>query len=251
MWPHWTQGREGSLGGWICIDITHYKDRKIETASLDGVMVEEFQFLLRSFCLLSFLFLKGTDVTFMIRKSKLQCFKHAWLRSSDLLLLAAWGLLGWSSGFSLLLGLCSKLQRAGDALQLRRTASHVAASLAMEHRLQALRCPALVASQPLGSSWTRNWTHVSCTGRWILHHWATRLFEGWSRKLTSKSVTGKSGRCSDPGKVTRWCPRAEESEMLWLSWVFPILTDDHTSLYCCYYYCLILTREVQGIISHT
>ena len=25
-----------------------------------------------------------------------------------------------------------------------------------------------------GSSWPKNWTHVSCTGRWILYHWATR-----------------------------------------------------------------------------
>ena len=25
-----------------------------------------------------------------------------------------------------------------------------------------------------GSSWPRNWTQVSCIGRWILYHWATR-----------------------------------------------------------------------------
>ena len=25
-----------------------------------------------------------------------------------------------------------------------------------------------------GSSWARNWTHISCTNRQILHHWATR-----------------------------------------------------------------------------
>ena len=25
-----------------------------------------------------------------------------------------------------------------------------------------------------GSSWTKDWTHVSCVGRQILHHWATR-----------------------------------------------------------------------------
>ena len=25
-----------------------------------------------------------------------------------------------------------------------------------------------------GSSWPRGWTHVSCTRRWVLHHWATR-----------------------------------------------------------------------------
>ena len=32
----------------------------------------------------------------------------------------------------------------------------------------------LAALQHVGSSHTRDWTHVSCTGRWILYHWATR-----------------------------------------------------------------------------
>ena len=32
----------------------------------------------------------------------------------------------------------------------------------------------LVAPQHVGSSWTRDWTHVSCIGRWILYHWTTR-----------------------------------------------------------------------------
>ena len=31
----------------------------------------------------------------------------------------------------------------------------------------------LVALQHVESSWTRDWTCVSCMGRWILHHWAT------------------------------------------------------------------------------
>ena len=29
-------------------------------------------------------------------------------------------------------------------------------------------------SQHVGCSWTGDWTHVSCTGRWILIHWTTR-----------------------------------------------------------------------------
>ena len=33
-----------------------------------------------------------------------------------------------------------------------------------------------------GSSWLRNWTHVSCIGRRILHHWATR--EAWHALLS-------------------------------------------------------------------
>ena len=32
-----------------------------------------------------------------------------------------------------------------------------------------------------GSSWPRDQTHISCTGRWILYHWATR--EAPMRKL--------------------------------------------------------------------
>ena len=32
----------------------------------------------------------------------------------------------------------------------------------------------LVALQHVGSSWTRDWIHVSCIGRWILYHRAMR-----------------------------------------------------------------------------
>jgi len=32
----------------------------------------------------------------------------------------------------------------------------------------------LVASWYVESSWTRDGTHVSCIGRWILNHWTTR-----------------------------------------------------------------------------
>ena len=35
-------------------------------------------------------------------------------------------------------------------------------------------CPGLVARQHVGSSQTRDQTHVPCTGRWALTHWATR-----------------------------------------------------------------------------
>ena len=31
-----------------------------------------------------------------------------------------------------------------------------------------------VALQHAGSSWTWDWTRVSCIGRWILYHWATK-----------------------------------------------------------------------------
>ena len=32
----------------------------------------------------------------------------------------------------------------------------------------------LVISFSMGSSWLRDWTHISCIGRWILYPWATR-----------------------------------------------------------------------------
>ena len=63
----------------------------------------------------------------------------------------------------------------------------VAASPAGEHRLQGVRALAAAASRlnrcgsqtcgtsrHVGSSWTRDGTRVSCTGRPILYHWATR-----------------------------------------------------------------------------
>ena len=39
---------------------------------------------------------------------------------------------------------------------------------------QQLCCMGLVASRHVGSSQIRDWTHVACVGRGILHHWATR-----------------------------------------------------------------------------
>ena len=38
----------------------------------------------------------------------------------------------------------------------------------------------LVVLPNVGSSWTRNKTHVSCTGRWVLYHSATR--EGQTKR---------------------------------------------------------------------
>ena len=39
---------------------------------------------------------------------------------------------------------------------------------------QQLWCTGSVAPWHVGSSWTREGTHVSCIGRWILNHWTTR-----------------------------------------------------------------------------
>ena len=51
-------------------------------------------------------------------------------------------------------------------------------ALVAEHepcaQAKELRCTGWVALQHVGSSWTRDWTCVSCIGRQILNHWATR-----------------------------------------------------------------------------
>ena len=49
-------------------------------------------------------------------------------------------------------------------------------SQALEHRLHSCSelCTGLVAPRHVGSPWTRNRTCVSCIGRCILYHWATR-----------------------------------------------------------------------------
>ena len=51
-----------------------------------------------------------------------------------------------------------------------------------------------------GSSWLTNWTHISCIGRWILYHWATKeaqfnntpsyigIRRFWEIKLLEESV---------------------------------------------------------------
>ena len=53
-----------------------------------------------------------------------------------------------------------------SAQELQFTGSRVLA--------QSLCCMGLVVPQHVVSSWTTDRTSVSCIGRWILHHWATR-----------------------------------------------------------------------------
>ena len=47
-------------------------------------------------------------------------------------------------------------------------------SRALEHRLSSFGTGTSLPLQHVGSSWTRNGTHVSCIGRWVLYHWTTR-----------------------------------------------------------------------------
>ena len=55
-------------------------------------------------------------------------------------------------------------------------------SVVVEHGLQGaqaqLWCMGVVVPCHVGSSWTRDRTHVPCTGRWILNHYTTREGEG-------------------------------------------------------------------------
>ena len=39
-----------------------------------------------------------------------------------------------------------------------------------------------------GSSWPRDWTLVSCNGRWILYHWATREAHAAAAAAAAKSL---------------------------------------------------------------
>ena len=78
---------------------------------------------------------------------------------------------GLLSSYGVLASHCSGLSFSG-AWTLGGTGSVAAAprlytgSEVVVHRLS---CPRYV-----GSSWIRDWTHVSCAGRRILYHWATR-----------------------------------------------------------------------------
>ena len=40
-----------------------------------------------------------------------------------------------------------------------------------------------------GPSQTREWTHASCTGRWVLYHWATREAPWWCFLSSSEAAS--------------------------------------------------------------
>ena len=41
----------------------------------------------------------------------------------------------------------------------------------------------VIISYSKGSSWPREWNHVSCIGRWILYHWATCVLKKFPQTL--------------------------------------------------------------------
>ena len=61
--------------------------------------------------------------------------------------------------------------------------------------------PVLVALWHVRSSWTRDWTHVPCIGRWMVNHWTTRevlhsIFDEWHTLLGFPCCSaGKESAC--------------------------------------------------------
>ena len=67
---------------------------------------------------------------------------------------------------------------------------------------QSLRCTGLAALWYVGSSQTSGGTPISSTGRWILHHWGTRLSVGIYRHMhLSSQKTCTMGRWVDRDQV--------------------------------------------------
>ena len=67
---------------------------------------------------------------------------------------------------------------------------------------ERLTCLGIVAPRYMGSSWIRGWTHISCTGRWILYQWATREAPGTIFKI-SFSAQGYMVMCEQSPIVIR------------------------------------------------
>ena len=83
-------------------------------------------------------------------------------------------------------------------------------SRALEHRVSSCGNRALFASRHVGSSRIRDWTCVSCIGRWILYHWATR--EAFIVVLICISLVANAEKAMAPHSSTlAWkVPWAEE-----------------------------------------
>ena len=79
------------------------------------------------------------------------------------------------------------------------------------------------------SSWPRDWTHISCTGRWILYHWATR-----EAQPTVVAYKYSFVLCPFPLTLVGWyiftetqkqSPMSEMSWVLWqVKWVLALYT---------------------------
>ena len=57
-----------------------------------------------------------------------------------------------------------------------------------------------------GSSWPRDWTHISCIGRQILYHWATcRSLANSSMTFILSLLSCEMERCLTSMSLERWC----------------------------------------------
>ena len=70
--------------------------------------------------------------------------------------------------------------------------------------LQARMLKWVAISSSRGSSWPRDWTRVSCTGRWILYPWATR-----SALHVGKAPTKKNVKRNATWITNIWAPRRQ------------------------------------------
>ena len=72
-----------------------------------------------------------------------------------------------------------------------------------------------------GSFWPRSWTHVSCTGRQILYHWATKEVPYWGSERKYSSDTPFSYQISftssSPNPATPPFPRSSPVSLFFLS----------------------------------
>ena len=80
------------------------------------------------------------------------------------------------------------------AWALGRSGFSSCSSQALEHRLSSCGLQALLLHSNVGSSWIKDWTNVSCIGRQILYHWATReaLLLGFWRTVLLKNFSLKN-----------------------------------------------------------
>ena len=131
--------------------------------------------------------------TFMLHRSLLLCGLSLVAASRVFSNCAAWA--SCFSGFS-----CCRAQALGEwpsvaaAGGLSSWGSH-----ALEHELSGCGTWGLVAPQHVGS-WIRDWTHISCIGRWVLYHWTTKSWMSnlkcdesleWEVLGGTRNVTGK------------------------------------------------------------
>ena len=72
-----------------------------------------------------------------------------------------------------------------------------------------------------GSSWPRDWTHISCLGRQVLYYWVTGKAENIGGKMNIQNPSGEEGTQKEMSSM--WWDREERRPLLHsgrkLSWV--------------------------------